>query len=208
MPRPLVRQLVNRGLVQAGPITHPAAAAPPLASPPHAALALEGPIGGTASGVFTVANPREEPVRLSFDAGLLTDRSARSEQTESEETESAEGFQPAFAFDPATLELAPGTEATVTVTLRLPARTFKAGRDYRGEVQVVGGDGAVLDVTVRPRTRSAPKPAAAARTKKAAPKKAAPKKTARKKAAPAKAAPVKAAAKRSARAPRTPRPQG
>ncbi len=144
---------------RAGPNSGPgAASSPQAASPPHAALALDGPIGGTASGAFTVANPREETVRLSFDAGLLTDRTGSSGEAGSDAMSSAEGFAPAFAFDPATLELAPGSESTVTVTLRLPARTFKAGRDYRGEVQVVGGDGAVLDVTVRPRTRSTPKP--------------------------------------------------
>jgi hypothetical protein len=164
------------------------------ASPPHASLVLDGPIGGTASGVFTVANPREDTVRLSFDPGRLSDRA------ELDETGSAEGFQPAFAFDPATLELAPGSESTVTITLRLPARTFTAGRDYRGEVQVIGGDGAVLDVTVRPRARAAPR--------KAAPKTAAPRKAAPKKAAPKKAAAKKAAAKRPARAPRIPRQQG
>jgi len=166
------------------------AAAAPLhaVSPPHAALALDGPIGGTASGVFTVANPREETVRLSFEAGLLSPRSAGLEAAGSDQEGSVDGFQPAFAFDPATLELAPGTESTVTLTLRLPARRFKADRDYRGEVQVIGGDGAVLDVTVRPRARSA--------------------RPAPRKAAPRKAAPKQAAAKRPARAPRTPRQQG
>ena len=188
---------------RAGPNSGPgAASSPQAASPPHAALALDGPIGGTASGAFTVANPREETVRLSFDAGLLTDRTGSSGEAGSDAMSSAEGFAPAFAFDPATLELAPGSESTVTVTLRLPARTFKAGRDYRGEVQVVGGDGAVLDVTVRPRTRSTPKPAVKA--KKATAKKATAKKAVAKKAAAKK----QAAAKRPARAPRTPRQQG
>jgi hypothetical protein len=153
---------------RAGPSRESAAA-----SSPHAALALDAPVGSSASAVFTVANPREEAVQLSFAAGPLVDASDASQSA-------SEGFAPRFTFEPPSLELAAGSESTISVKLPLPARMFKAGREYRGEVRVIGGDGAVLDVMVRVRPRPARKSTS---TK-------------------------KAAAKRPARAPRTPPPQG
>ncbi len=154
-----------------------------------ASLPLEGTVGGTASGTFTVANTRDEVAQLSFSAGPLVD-AGRPE---------ADGLQPSFTFDPGSVRLAPGAESTVSVLLPLDADRFTPGHEYHGEITVLGGDGTRLDVTVRALVGPPPKPAA----KKAAAKTSTAKTAARRSAAK-KTTTRKAAAKRPARARRTP----
>lgn len=155
----------------------------------RASLPLEGTVGGTASGTFTVANTRDEVAQLSFSAGPLVD-AGRPE---------ADGLQPSFTFDPGSVRLAPGAESTVSVLLPLDADRFTPGHEYHGEITVLGGDGTQLDVTVRALVGPPPKPAA----KKAAAKTSTAKTRARRSAAK-KTTTRKAAAKRPARARRTP----
>lgn len=154
----------------------------------HASLPLEGTVGGTASGTFTVANTRDEVAQLSFSAGPLVD-AGRPE---------SDGLQPSFTFDPGSVRLAPGAETTVSVLLPLDADRFTPGHEYHGEITVLGGDGTRLDVTVRALVGPPPKPAAkkAAKTSTA--------KTAARRSAAKKPTTRKAAAKRPARARRTP----
>ena len=153
-----------------------------------ASLPLEGTVGGTASGTFTVANTRDEVAQLSFSAGPLVD-AGRPE---------ADGLQPSFTFDPGSVRLAPGAETTVSVLLPLDADRFTPGHEYHGEITVLGGDGTRLDVTVRALVGPPPKPAAkkAAKTSTA--------KTAARRSAAKKPTTRQAAAKRPARARRTP----
>ena len=154
----------------------------------RASLPLEGTVGGTASGTFTVANTRDEVAQLSFSAGPLVD-AGRPE---------SDGLQPSFTFDPGSVRLAPGAETTVSVLLPLDADRFTPGHEYHGEITVLGGDGTRLDVTVRALVGPPPKPAAkkAAKTSTA--------KTAARRSAAKKPTTRKAAAKRPARARRTP----
>ena len=155
----------------------------------RASLPLEGTVGGTASGTFTVGNTRDEVAQLSFSAGPLVD-AGRPE---------ADGLQPSFTFDPGSVRLAPGAESTVSVLLPLDADRFTPGHEYHGEITVLGGDGTRLDVRVRALVGPPPKPSA----KKAAAKTSTAKTAARRSAAK-KTTTRKAAAKRPARARRTP----
>lgn len=156
----------------------------------RASLPMDGTVGGTASGSFTVANTRDEVAQLSFSAGPLLDVA----------TPDADGLQPSFTFDPGSVRLEPGAESTVSVLLPLDADRFTPGHEYHGEIKVLGGDGTRLDVTVHalagPRSKRS-KPTRPATKKTATPKTAA-RKSAKKSAA------RKAAAKRPARARRTP----
>ena len=126
----------------------------------RASLPLEGTLGAPASGTFTVANSRDEPAQLSFLAGSLVDVAAPD----------ADGLEPWFTFDPGTLRLEPGAEATVAVSLYLDPDRFRPSHEYRGEIQVLGGDGTRLDVTVRalPDAAAATAATAARRNAKAA----------------------------------------
>ena len=112
---------------------------PPSSTSTRASLPLEGTLGARASGTFTVANSRAEPAQLSFLAGSLVDVAAPD----------ADGLEPWFTFEPGIVRLEPGAEATVAVSLDLDPDRFRPGHEYRGEVQVLGGDGTRLDVTVR-----------------------------------------------------------
>ena len=159
----------------------------------RASLPLEGTVGGTASGTFTVANTRDEVAQLSFSAGPLVD-AGRPE---------ADGLQPSFTFDPGSVRLTPGAESTVSVLLPLDADRFTPGHEYHGEITVLGGDGTQLDVTVRALVGPPPKPAA-----KKAGAKTSTAKTAAWRSAAKKTTTRKAAAKRPARARRTPPASG
>jgi len=187
------------------------------------ALDVSGPWGGEASGSFTVANTRTDIARVSFQAGQF--HAAHGDTT----------FLAPVSFDPAGVDLAPRTEATVGITVQLDKAHFEPGRTYLGEVRVLGGTDVVLELTGRvlepspdpvtvsvaqPASRAAARPSAAA-TKKTATTKAAAqqppaarkttksavaKKAAAKKTGAKKAVAKKAGAKRSAAGRRTPRP--
>jgi hypothetical protein len=162
----------------------------PTTTTAQVSLPLDGTVGGTASGSFTVANTRDEVAQLSFSAGPLFDVS----------TPDADGLQPSFTFDPGSVRLEPGAESTVSVRLPLDADRYTPGHEYHGEIKVLGGDGTTLDVTVRalagPSSKR-PKPTRPATSRTAATK------TAARKTATTSTA-RKAAAKRQARARRTP----
>lgn len=172
------------------------------------ALDVSGPVGGHATGTFTVANTRDETAHVSFETGSL-----RATQHD------GKAFRPKVAFDPAGLDLAPGAEARVELAVHLDKGQFEAGRTYRGEVRVLGGTDIVLELTVRVRDAATSSPphaavrpadpavstAPARSTTKAATKSPA-KKTAKK---VAKKSPTsRTTAKRSAAARRTPPQQG
>jgi hypothetical protein len=65
----------------------------------------------------------------------------------------ADGVGPAFApdvsFAPAALELAPGEEASVALTLRLDERNYAPNALYVGTLQITGSGDPRLEVPLR-----------------------------------------------------------
>ena len=111
----------------------------PAASEPFA-LDLAAPLGGTASASLLVANTR----------------AATSEvRCVATEIRRADGVGPAFAPDlaiaPERIELAPGEEARITITLAVRESHYQAGPTYVGALHVTGHGESGLDVPLRVR---------------------------------------------------------
>jgi hypothetical protein len=101
-------------------------------------LALTGPVGGTVTATIAIANTRDERARIRVD---LTD--ARR----------ADGVGPAFVpkvtIEPEDLELAPGEELTLVLTLELAEGDYEPGVLYVGGLQITGHGEPRLEVPLR-----------------------------------------------------------
>jgi len=107
------------------------AAAKPLA------LLLSGPLGASASGTVTVANKHPDARRLVLKPGPLRDASGQPVAGE-------------IAVKPKTIQLEPGAERNVTVSVDLDAVALSADQTYESTIEVTGGEEAEIRVTVRP----------------------------------------------------------
>ena len=109
------------------------------------ALELAAPLGDTASARLSLTNTREQPSVV---------RCAASE------VRRADGVGPAFpsgiTVEPEPVDLAPGEEAELAVSLRLGADRFEAGPLYVGELQVTGHGDERLAVPLRIRATAVP----------------------------------------------------
>ena len=98
-------------------------------------VTLSGPGGSTVSTPLTVANSRATREQVSFRPGLLCgDNGAEVDG--------------AWAFDPPTLDLGPGEEQQVAMSLRLDKKLLAAGSTWRGVVSVQDSNGVVMEVDV------------------------------------------------------------
>lgn len=101
-------------------------------------LTLAGPLGGTATASLSIGNTRDEPVRI---------RCVVSE------VRRADGVGPAFAADatvmPDGLELPPGAEGRLVVTVQLDEGSYEADVLYVGTLQVTGHGEPRLEVPLR-----------------------------------------------------------
>jgi hypothetical protein len=99
------------------------------------ALVLEGDAGTSVKGSFVVTNDMEKPVTCSFAGSDFRDPRG--------------GVAPVKAvFDPASLELEPGEEQIVEVTIAIDD-ALMPGVGYAGDITVRGMDGLAVPVVLR-----------------------------------------------------------
>ena len=111
--------------------------AAPTSDSRHLELLLSGPLGGTATGTVTVANNHPDARRLVLKPGPLL---------------GADGEPVAVTINvkPKTIQLEPGAERAVTVTVEIDKAELSAGETYESVIDVSGGDDAQIRLTVRP----------------------------------------------------------
>jgi hypothetical protein len=101
-------------------------------------LRLEGPLGGTVSASISVENTREEPALIRCHVS---------------EVRRADGVGPAFALDVEfgsdALEVEPGEEARLELTLRLDEEKYTPGVPYIAELRITGHGDPPLEVPLR-----------------------------------------------------------
>src|SRR5204863_4074470 len=108
---------------------------------PHAPfqdIEMSGPLGGTATADFTLRNPHDRAVGLSFLPGTFSGQAGETAA--------------AVVVEPPHLDLAPGDEKAVTLTATLDPKAFETGGRYTANVAITGFDDLVLRVrlTVAP----------------------------------------------------------
>lgn len=103
-------------------------------APNRLAVALSGKLGQTVRTPLAVANSRATSERVTFRPGPMRPASGAD----------VDGV---WTFDPGALELDPGAEQQVQMSLLLDDTTFTAGA-WNGVVAVVDGSGVVLEVDV------------------------------------------------------------
>jgi hypothetical protein len=101
--------------------------APGASPPPRVEINLNARVGETAAGAFLVENTRPEPVHIAFEASQIVDR----------QNAPVEGA--AVRFDPAALDLKPGTQVTVKVLIKISTE-FKPGELYFSRIRIAGFD--------------------------------------------------------------------
>jgi hypothetical protein len=100
-------------------------------------LVLTGPLGGSATGTVTIANNHPDGRRIALKPGTLLDSDGKPVDVP-------------VTVKPRSMQLAPGAERVVTVTVELDAAALSAGSRYESVVELSGADEAELHVTVRP----------------------------------------------------------
>jgi hypothetical protein len=105
---------------------------------PDFAINLVAPLGEIASASLSLANTRTEPTVIRY---MVTD------------VRRADGVGPAFppniTFTPDLLELQPGQESSLTVSLQLEAGDFEPQVLYVGILQIIRHDEPRLEVPLR-----------------------------------------------------------
>jgi hypothetical protein len=104
-------------------------------APPRLAVTLSGKAGQTVRTPLAVANSRTTRERVTFRPGPLHPTSGAD----------VDGV---WTFDPGALELEPGAEQQVQMSLLLDDTIFTAGSSWKGVVAVIDGSGVVLEVDV------------------------------------------------------------
>jgi len=108
------------------------------ASEPVTAVALQAPAGGAAFQSFTISN---------------TTRTRMAVRYVATEVRRMDGVGPAFApkvqITPELLELEPGEESTVTLSLQLDADRYEVGVPYIGFLYVTGADDRRVELQLR-----------------------------------------------------------
>ncbi|MEO8621064.1 MAG: hypothetical protein ABI625_08355 [bacterium] len=99
------------------------------------ALVLESEAGAAASGTFLVSNDLERAVSCKFVASDFKDPQGKSTYART-------------TFDPAGLELAPGEQRVVQVSI-LMDDTLTPGVGYAGEISISGMEGFAVPVVLR-----------------------------------------------------------
>jgi hypothetical protein len=99
------------------------------------ALVLESEAGAAASGTFLVSNDLERPVSCKFVASDFKDPQGKSVYART-------------TFDPAGLELGPGEQRVVQVSI-LMDDTLTPGVGYAGEISISGMEGFAVPVVLR-----------------------------------------------------------
>ena len=147
-PRPFTNPSAASG-AEPRPFTNPSRSATdaeprPFTNPSRAEarvipVAMAGTLGEVAVASVVVENHHPRRRRVVVTPGPVTSRSGRD-------------VGATVQVDPAQVTLAPGAERTLSLRVELDALRFSAGRTYRGQVQVSGGDEAVFDVTITVRS--------------------------------------------------------
>jgi hypothetical protein len=118
----------------AGSRTAPATAAPDPA-PAAPTMALEAEAGSTAVGLFVVENRSPRRVAAAVELPVLADPEGRAAQV-------------ALAFEPETLDLGPGEQTLVQVSVAVDDG-LREEVDYRGELHVPALPGTRVPIVVR-----------------------------------------------------------
>jgi hypothetical protein len=105
---------------------------------PPAALTLAGPSGETVSASLAVTNTAAQRTQIGY---TLTDV-RRTDGV-------GKAFVPAATVFPETLELGPGEEGTLTLSLRLDPAQYDPGALYTGALYVTGSAGLRVEVQLR-----------------------------------------------------------
>ena len=118
-----------------GPPTAASSAAPPSTPPRPAALVLEAPPGGTATGLFMVENALAAPVSAPITASAFRSEGGRE-------------VSPMLVFEPEIITLSPGEQMLVRVSVTID-EALEPQVGYRGELSVPGVAGSRVPLVLR-----------------------------------------------------------